>query len=416
MSINFDQKFNQIKKVLFNEGIQDFSGFDVTFIEFFITSILDDSLSKSELFDMLQALCSETADFTENKKVIVLECIIQSVKNDPLLLVEENNSIENTKPATSKHSSSNINEVNPPSCTSKVENKASLSLDATSQLAGFEVAVLTTQLKSIFKDSNIRMTNSFDAESIMTLIGLVKETDNRELIIDIVCQFFPSTIGNIYVQEQIIKTLKSSKVISSSSSSSNNKSSSSTTTTGKVSSSRKETEEVASNELDDFSTDSIEDTTVMENLKNQVPHIDDDIIRYVYKIISAYNFKVALKVLSTNDISELASLTSEYKMKLVEEKKEQNRENTRIKALVTKNYSETQDLPSIDEKGKLIKRPAVIFMSTVGGGNQKIRYRDGMVVTNRGEKVIVEKNPFDDYDGGSRGKVKTKGKRGPGWV
>ena len=31
-------------------------------------------------------------------------------------------------------------------------------------------------------------------------------------------------------------------------------------------------------------------------------------------------------------------------------------------------------------------------------------------------QVIVEKNPSDDYDGGSRGRVKTKGKRGPGWV
>ena len=31
-------------------------------------------------------------------------------------------------------------------------------------------------------------------------------------------------------------------------------------------------------------------------------------------------------------------------------------------------------------------------------------------------QVIIERNPADDYDGGSRGKVKTKGKRGPGWV
>lgn len=36
-----------------------------------------------------------------------------------------------------------------------------------------------------------------------------------------------------------------------------------------------------------------------------------------------------------------------------------------------------------------------------------------MVVTTKGEKVIVEQPP--EYDGGSRGKVKTKGKRGPGW-
>jgi hypothetical protein len=62
----------------------------------------------------------------------------------------------------------------------------------------------------------------------------------------------------------------------------------------------------------------------------------------------------------------------------------------------------------------------------------QVRYRDGRVATRTGEKVsvpcspsslshqwlqiIVEKNPQDDYDGGSRGRVKTKGKRGPGFV
>ena len=50
------------------------------------------------------------------------------------------------------------------------------------------------------------------------------------------------------------------------------------------------------------------------------------------------------------------------------------------------------------------------------GTGGKVRFRDGERVAYRGEKYIVEKNPADDYDGGSRGKVKTKGKRGPGWV
>lgn len=31
-------------------------------------------------------------------------------------------------------------------------------------------------------------------------------------------------------------------------------------------------------------------------------------------------------------------------------------------------------------------------------------------------QVIVEKNPWDDYDGGSRGRIKTKRKGGVGWV
>ncbi len=45
----------------------------------------------------------------------------------------------------------------------------------------------------------------------------------------------------------------------------------------------------------------------------------------------------------------------------------------------------------------------------------KLRYRDGEVVAHKGERYLVEKLT-PDWDGGSRGKVKTKGKRGPGFV
>lgn len=42
------------------------------------------------------------------------------------------------------------------------------------------------------------------------------------------------------------------------------------------------------------------------------------------------------------------------------------------------------------------------------------RYRDGKVVSQKGEKYIVEK-VGEEWDGGSRGKVYTKGKRGVGF-
>jgi hypothetical protein len=38
----------------------------------------------------------------------------------------------------------------------------------------------------------------------------------------------------------------------------------------------------------------------------------------------------------------------------------------------------------------------------------QVRYRDGRLVSTRGEKYIVE-SLREEYDGGSRGKVKTKG-------
>lgn len=44
----------------------------------------------------------------------------------------------------------------------------------------------------------------------------------------------------------------------------------------------------------------------------------------------------------------------------------------------------------------------------------KVRYHEGQVVTQRGEKYIVVKDDKEEWDGGSRGKVISKGKRGKG--
>lgn len=49
------------------------------------------------------------------------------------------------------------------------------------------------------------------------------------------------------------------------------------------------------------------------------------------------------------------------------------------------------------------------------GGSNGVRYRDGRPVSTRGEKYVVEQIG-NDWDGGSKGKVMTKGKRGKGFV
>lgn len=49
------------------------------------------------------------------------------------------------------------------------------------------------------------------------------------------------------------------------------------------------------------------------------------------------------------------------------------------------------------------------------GKNARLRWRDGVVVSTRGEKIIYE-SIREEWDGGSRGKVKLKGKRGKGWA
>ena len=45
----------------------------------------------------------------------------------------------------------------------------------------------------------------------------------------------------------------------------------------------------------------------------------------------------------------------------------------------------------------------------------KVRYLEGVPVHTGGAKYVVQK-VAEEWDGGSRGRVKTKGKRGPGWT
>jgi hypothetical protein len=47
-------------------------------------------------------------------------------------------------------------------------------------------------------------------------------------------------------------------------------------------------------------------------------------------------------------------------------------------------------------------------------GRAQQRYRDGAIVSTRGEKYVVEK--AEEWNGGSKGKVYTKGKRGVGVI
>ncbi|PNW75098.1 hypothetical protein CHLRE_12g496550v5 [Chlamydomonas reinhardtii] len=55
------------------------------------------------------------------------------------------------------------------------------------------------------------------------------------------------------------------------------------------------------------------------------------------------------------------------------------------------------------------------FIGKEAEAQKKVRYLDGRVVSNKGEKFIIEKIG-EEWDGGSRGKVYTKGKRGKGFT
>ena len=60
------------------------------------------------------------------------------------------------------------------------------------------------------------------------------------------------------------------------------------------------------------------------------------------------------------------------------------------------------------------KTPSIIQLGT-SEPSPKVRYLNGEIVANKGEKYVLIQTK-EEWDGGSRGKVKTKGKRGKGFV
>lgn len=60
-------------------------------------------------------------------------------------------------------------------------------------------------------------------------------------------------------------------------------------------------------------------------------------------------------------------------------------------------------------------RPKTAKPVRATGEESKLRFLDSKVVSTKGGKFIEIKDK-DDWDGGSRGRVKTKGKRGPGYA
>ena len=72
---------NCIKEVLSSHGIYDYTSFDPTFLEYFISNIENSSESNEDVLDMLIALCPELLNKTEEIRLQILNEIINFIKN-----------------------------------------------------------------------------------------------------------------------------------------------------------------------------------------------------------------------------------------------------------------------------------------------------------------------------------------------
>ena len=94
-----------------------------------------------------------------------------------------------------------------------------------------------------------------------------------------------------------------------------------------------------------------------------------------------------------------------------------SQEESKLHACCCPGRFDLQAEPAVSRvKGRGQALPAVMPHAAADGARKKTeRYLDGRLVSTRGEKFIVE-TVGEEWDGGSKGKVITKGKRGKGFA
>eukprot|EP00752_Nemacystus_decipiens_P005483 g4964.t2 len=172
-----------------------------------------------------------------------------------------------------------------------------------------------------------------------------------------------------------------------------------------------------------------EDEADVDFLREMVPHVSDRGLRYVLHHIAKGSRQAAASYLadSCTGGSSSASLRGLEASAEAWERKELGDARKAEEAARRAQEARRRDKEERDAlKDKIVGRYAdevkaaegtvtKVVVPSLTEKKKTTRYRDGKVVTTTGAKVIVEAVK-PEWDGGSRGKVKTKGKRGKGFV
>jgi hypothetical protein len=148
-------------------------------------------------------------------------------------------------------------------------------------------------------------------------------------------------------------------------------------------------------------------------------YASEPLVRFAYLHHASRNVEETVQFLKKRcDCDEgRARLEAQREAHARREAEEEGRKRAAIKSVVDR-YEDVEVLPKYDSKGVALdkkKKDLVVFLDKAYSDGKHTRFRDNVAVSSNGEKFITIKNPAEDYDGGSRGRIKTKGKRGPGW-
>ena len=159
-------------------------------------------------------------------------------------------------------------------------------------------------------------------------------------------------------------------------------------------------------------------------INTQVPDFDQDLVQFIYEIkcngikddAARYILEHCLDT-SNDDVSIIKFEKAQYDTKRRAEQQQEKEEERKLQKNIVRRYGEKILLPKYDKYGRynaLKSKPIIMSFGNDNKKQDRVRYRENAVASTKGEKFIVEKTP--EYDGGSRGKVMPKGKRGPGWI
>jgi len=162
---------------------------------------------------------------------------------------------------------------------------------------------------------------------------------------------------------------------------------------------------------------------ILAQLKEEHPdlvtHASEPLVRFAYLHHASRNVDETVQFLKKRCDCEEGFARLEAQREAHERRalEEEERKRAAMKSVVDR-FEDVEVLPKYDSKGVALdkkKKELVVFLDKAYTDGKHTRFRDNVAVSSTGEKFITIKNPADDYDGGSRGKVKSKGKRGKGW-
>jgi len=162
---------------------------------------------------------------------------------------------------------------------------------------------------------------------------------------------------------------------------------------------------------------------VPENKLNQVLEVcpqdcNKDAIRHLLERKCIWNVHLAVQHIIDDSLEKITAEYEEY----LEEEERKRAENVaserEMKKSLMKKFDEVVvqgERRIIDAKRFRREQKKAQKLEEQQKTENLVRFLDGKVVSRSGEKFTVVSEP-KEWDGGSRGRVKTKGKRGPGYL